>query len=408
MKYMRGVYFVILVFATTIYGVSLKELLDEAVKNNLEIKSLRNKLEASKQELIEKGWFPDPSFALTLGKIPESNPSEINMLSLKISQKLPYFPKLKLIKEDARIKVNIINKILENKIIEIKSELKILYYELYFLYKKLDLKNQEKNLIQKFEKVAQVKYSLGKIPQHDVLKAQTELSLIADEIISIEEEKIPQLKLKINKLIGRDLSTPISKPEDFKIPSLKMKSEEYEKLALKNYPILKILKYNIEQAKIMKKLAKLDYVPDFNIAISRENMLSMKETNYALMFGINLPIWRKQKRAKINKTDFIIKSNELIYKDMVDKIRLKIQELLYRLKTTEREMKLYQTTIIPLSEQSLQTAIIAYETGQVDFLSLITSINKLIDANLKYEKLRTDFTKTIAKLEKIISVEFTN
>jgi len=79
-----------------------------------------------------------------------------------------------------------------------------------------------------------------------------------------------------------------------------------------------------------------------------------------------------------------------------------VQKELSKFNATQRRTNLFRTTIIPQTEQALKAANIAYETGKIDFLTLISSERNLINARLKYYETLTKHGENLAELERVV------
>ena len=73
-----------------------------------------------------------------------------------------------------------------------------------------------------------------------------------------------------------------------------------------------------------------------------------------------------------------------------------------------RLVKLYKNEIIPQAAQSVESALIAYQTDKVDFLTLLNNQITLFQYELDYYKVVSDYNKDIAVLEYATGVALFN
>lgn len=387
---------IILSISNTAESIILEEVIDEAIKNNPEILEYEKKTELVKTKIPLVSWLSDPTFGIGY---------EENMRMYKISQMIPFPRKLSLKKSLIEKETEIANAQYEKKRLAVISEVKSAYYQMYLVYKTIEIKKEEKDLLLKFEKIAESKYSVGQIPLHDVLKTQVELAFLSDEVTTLENEKLPTVEAKLNALLNRPIDSSPGIPEEFTIPEIGFSQEEIEELALKNRPELKSAIYSIEKMKISHNLAKMDYYPDFMIDLTREDMISSNNSNYKIMVGFNLPLWFWVKKSKIEGASLKEKIAVASYNTIKNKVLYEVRALYAKVKTSERRVKLFHTTIIPLAEESLSSASMAYQTGTIDFLSLINSLNRLIDAKLKYYETLVNHGEKFAELERVVGID---
>jgi outer membrane protein, heavy metal efflux system len=91
--------------------------------------------------------------------------------------------------------------------------LKQAYYRLAYLYAATEILDRNVDVLRKFLKISEARYSVGKAEQQDMLKAQTQISLLEARRIPLEQEKRAR-ESEINSLLGRTAGTPLGRPLD--------------------------------------------------------------------------------------------------------------------------------------------------------------------------------------------------
>src|SRR3990167_4371240 len=284
-------------FAENVQTLDLQQLINEALKNNPDLFAAISRANAFKKEGSQMGALEDPRIEIGLLKVPMNTLSlSAPMKEITVMQSLPYPGKLSLKSEMARIEAEAAEE--EYKDIEIKliQMVKEAYYDLYFVYKSIEITEKNKITLKDFVNVAEAKYAVGKGLQQDVLKAQVGLSRTIDELIRLEKER-QSAEARINVLMNRLPQSPLGKPKDIKMTSFNFTIEELQSAAEENRPLLKGLKRMIERYRAAYNLAKLDYYPDFDVGLSvgqegdSMNYLSGK-------ISMNIPLWYKTKQDR--------------------------------------------------------------------------------------------------------------
>ena len=70
-------------------------------------------------------------------------------------------------------------------------------------------------------------------------------------------------------------------------------------------------------------------------------------------------------------------------------------------------VELFKTGIIPQASQSLESAMIGYQTDKVDFLTLINNQITLFNYELDYYRVISDYNIDLAGLEYVIGTQLT-
>ena len=233
--------------------LDLKWLIQEAIEHNPEIIAAQKRLNAAKARISQAKSLDDPS--IRAGSYDMSNnPVNVNgqteMLQQRygVSQKIPFPGKLRLRGEVAVEETNMTEKELQAKIQEITALVKSAFYELYYINGAIDITEENRDLLRKFAKIAETKYSVGRATQRDALAAQVELSTLANNLIVLNKER-ESIIARLNILLDRATHTPLGKPRPFEKHTLNLTITELEDLAIKNRPELKKFDHAVKRKK---------------------------------------------------------------------------------------------------------------------------------------------------------------
>ena len=397
----------------------IRWVVDEALRSNPQFKSAKLNWDASKERVPQARALDDPNLGATYyGEQIQTRVGEIQA-GFMASQKIPFYGKLRLKGEVAENEANATGERYRALEREIMAEAKSAFYELYWVYKSIKINEENKELLQRFTKIAEIKYSTGKATQQDVLKAQVELSDIMNELITLEQLR-ETAAARINTLLNRHPETPLGTPEEVDIAKFDVPIAELYQQAERISPDLAIFKHIIERDKAAYKLSKKNYYPDFTFGFNY-NLINDLPTSvmsspvgegrdaYSGTLSINIPIFQKKKYdAGVREADARLKSSERAYKNMENMTLFGVKDFHFKVQTAERLVKLYRDSIIPQAQQSLKAAEIGYQSGQVDFLNLIDSQRVLLDFNLAYYRSVADFGINLAGLERVIGIELSS
>ncbi|ODS32984.1 MAG: heavy metal efflux pump protein CzcC [Candidatus Scalindua rubra] len=421
-KLLLVVLFIIAIFT----GISLAEdkanvlkirwIIDEALRMNPELQAAKLRWGASTEKVLQARALDDPVLGFTyFGEQVQTRVGE-KQAGVMASQKIPFYGKLRLKGEVAKSEAKVFEEKYRTLEREIIAKTKSAFYELFWVHKSINIDEENKELLQRFVKIAEVKYATAKATQQDVLKAQVELSSIVNELITLEQLKETAIA-RINTLLNRHPGAPLGTPEEVDILELTVSLEELYEKAKEISPELSILKYKIERDKAAYKLAKKQYYPDFTFGFNYTLIDDLPSTvmsspvgesrdSYTGTLSINIPIFQKKKYdAGVREANARLKSSEMAYKNMENMTLFGVKDFHFKVQTAERLVKLYRDSIIPQAEQSLKAAEIGYQAGQVDFLNLIDSQRILLDFNLAFYRAIADFGINIAELERVVGIE---
>ncbi|HHT9138267.1 MAG TPA: TolC family protein [Candidatus Wunengus sp. YC60] len=391
--------------------LELKWLIQEAIEHNPEISASQKRLNAAKAKISQAKSLDDPS--IRAGSYDMSNnPVNINgqteMLQQRygVSQKIPFPGKLRLRGEVAVEESNMAEKELQAKIQEITALVKSAFYELYYINNAIGITDENRDLLRKFAKIAETKYSVGKATQRDVLAAQVELSTLANNLIVLNKER-ESIIARLNILLDRPTHTSLGKPRPFEKHTLNLTIEELEDLAVKNRPELMKYDHAVKKEEANLKLSKKDYYFS-DIEPMVEYMQEDKRSDtWASSLTVNVPwLWPKN-RSKVKESKEGLSAAKSDYRFINNKTLFEIKDFLVKIQSSESTINLYKTGVIPQAEQSLKAARIGYESDRVDFLTLIDSQRILLNSRLLYSRSLTDFEQNLASLERAVGIQLT-
>jgi outer membrane protein, heavy metal efflux system len=432
LKYIKIGFFLSMLLSVVLFifviftGIALSEdkvdvlrirwVIDEALRMNPELQSANLRWDASAEKVLQEKALDDPVLGFTyFGEQDQTRVGE-KQASVMASQKIPFYGKLRLKGEVAKSEAKVFGERYRTLEREVIAKAKSAFYELFWVHKSINIDEENKGLLQRFVKIAEVKYATAKATQQDVLKAQVELSRIVNELITLEQLKETAIA-RINTLLNRHPDAPLGTPEEIDTTELSVSLEDLYEKAKEISPELSILKYRIERDKAAYELAKKQYYPDFTFALNytfindlpssvMSSPIDESRDSYTGTLSMNIPIFQKRKYdAGVREADAMLKSSEKAYKNMENMTLFGVKDYHFKVQTAERLVKLYRDSIIPQAEQSLKAAEIGYQSGQVDFLNLIDSQRVLLDFNLAFYRAVADFGINIAELERVVGVE---
>jgi outer membrane protein, heavy metal efflux system len=387
--------------------VTLDELVAEALQNNPEILAARRKFDAATKRPSQLSTLPEPKFSFTNFGVghPVSglNGSDFAYVSVGVSQEFPFPGKLSLMKDIARKEADSVRQMVRDTELRVISRLKQSYADLCFAYKSTEILQKNRDLLDRFTKIAEAKYRVGSGLQQDVLKAQVEISLLMQRLEVLEQQK-GSLEAFLNSLLNRSDTAPLGKPGDLKKSTLNYELDELLRMARENAPRIRSRQEMLDSNAFALNLARKEYLPDFGASFQYQKTGSLFPDYYMATFEVKVPLyWRKQrlgveeaatKLAQI-RHEYQMTSQEVIF-------GVKDQFLMAR--TSERLLALYEQGVIPQSAASLESALAGYQTGKVDFLTLINNQMVLLNLEMDYYRELSNQAKALARLEEMVGV----
>ncbi|MGH7885106.1 MAG: TolC family protein, partial [Thermodesulfobacteriota bacterium] len=386
----------------------------EALENNPEIKTAIAKWQGTAKRPSQESALPNPEIGISYKNVSFNKltlgDDDFTELSVYASQEIPFPGKLslkgKIAKEETEAEKNLADAVVRT----VVADLKKAYYDWYLVNKSIEITSKNKELIEKFTKISEAKYEVGKGIQQDVIRAQLEVSVFLERLELLKRQK-EIIEAKIRSLLNRSSNSPLGIPENIQKSKLKLTLDDLYKLAGNQSPMLNAKKNLIEKSGKALELAKKQYLPDF---VGEFGWFSRGEfTNrgafadeWVARVGFIVPIyfWKKE-RFGVEEASYKLEEMKQDYNSTNQNLNFEIKEKYITAKTSEKLLDLYQNGIIPQSTLSRESAISGYRVGDVDFLTLIDSSVAVFNFELEYIKQLVEYEKALAGLEEIVGYD---
>ena len=399
----------LLLLAGTMQAAQLKDFIATALQRNPEILAAQKRYEAARQRPAQESSFPDPrlsaGYASSGGPLPfqglGSQPT--SNVGVMVTQDIPYPGKL-------RLRADIASKDAAAEYqqylavqLGVRSRVIQAYHMLHHTYAAVDILTQGKELMTRAIRVSEARYAAGKAAQQDILKAQTQLSILETRIVQMLQDR-RTAEAQLNALMNRTPGTTIQVPEDTEPEQMKFTVDELLTKAATIAPDLARSQKMIERGELAVNLAKKDFHSDYSVSAGYYYMGSMPAM-YEARVEIPLQLHRssKQKPALTEQVQLLSEARHN-YEAVEQNLQYKVREQYAAAETAFRLMKLYQDTILPQSSLTIEASLTEYETGKADFVSVLTNIITRVDAQEQYHGQELNYALALARLEELTGV----
>lgn len=368
----------------------LDDLVREAMANNPGLKAARYQtLSAQARTGQLRAWEP-PQIGVEYAQTPTAsfpNPWQDAMeTDYFIQQKLPFpgkLPAMVRASERASAMRGFTAQAMENNVIR---EVETAYYGLYLVRQKLRINRDSQQLMREFKEIARRQYEVGGGKQADLLRAQTELSLLINEGRALAlEQRISEAR--INALLGRPAEEPLGPVPDL-AEALPTESEPPPGGATPdNRPEVKAMDEGIRMSAEELALARREYFPDIMLRLMYKRMENAPTDYFATMVSVELPFlffFDGKVRGKVEESRLNVMKAREESRDLRNMVGFQIREAWLNAQTGKETVALYKSTILPQAEQTLLSVKAAYQTGNGEFFALIDVSRMYLDARLSY------------------------
>ncbi len=393
----------------------LAPLISEALEKNAELKATEQAIVIKDAEIGPSGSYDDPVLGFEMMNYPidsfANNRFGMTGNQVSMSQKIPFPGKLTKKQNAIRFESEAQKEELRQKRLEITKQVKLIYFELFAVYRKFDTLKEQRALLDQLIVVTRNNYALGKRSQAEVLNFQVESASLLDQ--ELTQEKLIRSKFgEINHLLGRSdhQGYLYGRPESIQKTPIKFSDLLEKKLfemAFSQGPMAKERLAMLKASEERLAYSNLNYLPDLEFKLGytfRKPSPGDPGTDFAsAMVGVSIPLWAGSKQTEENRGAAANKvRNEALLQEERNRIAHMIHVLFAELDEANKRVDLFEGGVLPLTRQAVAAGRSAYLTGKLDYATLLSSINKRFQMEVASTEALAIRESKIAEIEAMI------
>ena len=384
--------------------VDLKECIEIAFENNLQLAVARNRLGIADADRIKASLLlpSNPEVKTEIGAR-ESSSERHTDYTIALSQEIEVYGQ-------RRKRINISNDKIEKVKFEIAdvernviADVKSSFYEVLISMEIVKLQSYVEDIFKKQWSATMERYKAGAISALERNSIKIRYGLAKQQLLAAKKNNQNRL-LDLKLLLGKSKDEPLSLKGDLTYQALQVNLEDLLASAYETRPDLKAMELEKERASQEISLRKAERIPNPELS----GFFTREEGGADDIVGgeisISIPIWdRKQSELKKARTakdtaDINIRNKYLgIQKEV---------EAAYRSFMAEKEgISIYTDEIMPQVDESLKLNEISYKEGKINFIEFLTVQSDLIEIRTAYLNTLLDYNNAIINLETVSSME---
>lgn len=386
----------------------LNDYLRFAALNNPGLEAAFNEWQADVDRIPQDKALPDPRF--NYGYFIEEIETRVGPQNQRfgISQTFPWLGKRRLRGELADSRAQVAYERYRAGRFRLFYEVKSAYYEMAYLGRAIAVTRENQGLMRHLESVAQAKFRAGN-EMAGVIKAQVELGILEDRLLSLEDMKGP-LQARLNVALNRSPDAPLAWPESFQYGETDLSEDLMVSNLKARNPRLAELASEISKSEKAVVLAEKEFWPDLTLgadyvetgAARMPGVQDSGQDPIMVTASINLPIWWGKYRAGVREAERRRDAALLRHVQEQNALESDFKMALYKLRDARRKINLFNDTLTPLARNAFGVAEKAYESGSVDFFELIDAQRLLLELELSYQRALADGSLALAEIEMLI------
>lgn len=374
-----------------------------ALAANPEIELAARRVAVAQAHVSSTGKLDDPMAMYRGWGVPLQKPWNYNDAQnmFSISQTFPGRGKLALQTEIAESSADETKADLEQVRLDVRVRVHKAFNDLLLANDEMQIHDQHEAIAHQAIEEARIKYTNGKVPQQDMLKAQVALTQLAEHMIQFNHDA-DLARARLNTLLGRNPESPLLVAGEHAALGTLPQAESLDDLAMRTRPDLLAAQLAAERSHKEQELAKKAYVPDFTVSAGYMVMPSGQKMRNAYMLegSMNLPWLNHRKHdAEIAEATVQTTEQDAALAALRNAALGQVKEALVEAEAAQKMAHLYHDQLRPQAEATLQSSVIAYENDKTDLLDLLDSQMTVVNIDLAWLHAVGDFDARLADLE---------
>lgn len=391
-------------------GADLAGLLELARAQSPELASMRLEADAADQRIQPAGALPDPVLRVELENVnnygnsagPNLLPWKVGETKYTLMQQIPLWGKRDLRRNAAEAEARQANARTSVAWNELAARIKTSYAQYFQAVGNERLTREVLDLMMRLEQLAQARYAGGLVAQQDAIRAQLEQTAMRAELIALDAER-RQAQARLNALLAREPGAALAEPQGLRpMPPVSLLDVgNLVQRARDRNPSLVAEEARLRSFEANREATQRNRYPDITVGISPSQMGS-RLTTWGLMVEMNIPLQRESRRSQEREAESMVGAQRAKSQALASVLLGELGESLAGLDAARRTESLVTGQLLPQSELSFRSALTAYETGKLDFATLLDAQRQIRKAKADRLKAQVEAQMRLADIERIV------
>jgi outer membrane protein TolC len=369
-----------------------------AVERDSVLRQLASESLAMRERAVSEGQLMDPKLRLGAVNVPVDSFSldaeDMTMLELGVSQEFPAGDTRTLARRRMEQSAVAAEAVAADRKLVVQREVRRAWTELAFLARARELLASQTDWVEQMRAAALARYASGEGKQLEVLQAGLDVAMLREQQLDLERDEAMR-RAQLGRWIGEEEAAragPFSLPARAPLEPLATLESR-----LASHPAQLDFERRIEAAETGVDLARQGRRPGWMLDLSyglRSGRMMDGESRpdmLSAMVTVDLPLWRSNRQDR-EVTASLAEARGLheMHDDHQREMRAMLAEAWGIADRTAGLERFYESELVPLAEQSVQAALLAYRSNRVMVDEVISARRVALETWIKHLRLAAD------------------
>lgn len=384
-----------------------------ALATNPKLIKLQQQAQAAFSKARYQDALPDPTIGANVFGLPIETASGSQRANLTVMQMIPWLDRLDAQRQQACYEAMAQEQAYQAEALKIVGDVRANFYRLYILQRQIETVEANQELLVSLIELANSRIATGQATQGDVLLGTLELSRLEEQLITLRQQ-IRSTEAQINRLLNRSTAIAITTPPELDFIEPVWTHEFLLATANQQQPMIAMAQLQANASRWGVEVAELKRKPDFQVGASwffiegnrpNSSIVDVGQDAFSIGASMSIPLDGNKYDAIRDEAVWRNAASNSNIVDVQREFDARLLDLLEQAQAANETAKLYRSTIIPQSEQTLRADQEALINGTVEFDRVIQDFRNLLTLQFGYHRSIGNLAINIARIRQAVGAD---
>lgn len=380
------------------HALDLAEAERIAIERDATLRQLAAESQGMRERAVADGQLMDPKLRFGAVNVPTDSFSldaeDMTMLEVGVSQEFPAGRTRQLARKRMEQSATAAEAVAADRRLVVQREVRRAWTELAYVAKARELVDGQVQWVEQMRAAARTRYASGEGRQLEVLQAGLDLAMLREQLLDLDRDEAMR-RAQLGRWIGEDEARRVA------VNSLPARASLEPLAALEGrllgHPAQQDYERRIAAAETATDLARQRNRPAWMLDVSygfRDGEMpdgAARSDLLSAMVSFDLPLFRGNRQDReVAAARAEVRSLHEMHDDHQREMRAMLEEAWSVADRTAALERFYESDLLPLAEQSVQAALLAYRSNRAMIDDAVSARRVALETSLKHLRLVAD------------------
>ena len=391
--------------------LTVEQLVEVAIELNPQVRATKQQWYAAQHQILQNYAPADPVF--TYGHLDSDHDFNAGEHTHTITDNFQFPGEALLQADEARRTAKIARLTFEAAVRDLRAGVETAYYQVLLDGGLIAVNAENIVNLKQVVNVTQAQYTGGQAAQSDLIGAE-----LALEQAQLQQRQYQTNRLNdrsgLNQLLYRTADAPLNLNQKIELRPLEIRLDKAVDTATHARQEILEAALTAKNSTTALKLAQMEYLPNYAVSGEYDLLLGPGTRplpnvgkGWTFTFGFNMPVffWIHQ-REDVASAQHSLEAARYSMDSVLNQTEITTTQLYRSAQYAYESAQVYREQLIPLADKEFKVALVAYQSGKVDFLTLSSALQSDYASRLTYLQNANTFFAGEVALEQAMGVSF--